>query len=428
MTSALVLGVTADLDFAAGTFLAGFFRHNPGFAGDVVVLHDGLSPAAQAALARLAPRLRLEPFGPRRARLRLAAAGLGRPAQIRRALAGRSPMVLAKFEMFDWLDRYESVVWCDADMLVQAPIGGLWQAGPLAWRALADGALARRRGVLEALPHLIRAQDVPLPNGGVVVAGAALRSQWGLGTADLYAMAAELVRHTRAGTLDELALFLLASRHALPVTALEPGLNHSVAAPGAEQARILHAIGPDKFWNATPLRHACPQWQADHALWVAAGGRPAPEPERLADVHPMAADAALAMARNRAFWQELWQDLGPALPPGLWPDLDTGAPFLRFHLTGHGRTLWAELTPAPAPGRLRLAAGAERATLPDPGLPERLHAALAATGLGLTRKDARLLHVWFTEIPRGAAPAALALLRGALARALDPAEAPCPPR
>ena len=53
MTTALVLGITADLDFAAGAFLAGFRRHNPDFSGEVVILQDGLPPASQAALSRL---------------------------------------------------------------------------------------------------------------------------------------------------------------------------------------------------------------------------------------------------------------------------------------------------------------------------------------------------------------------------------------
>lgn len=425
MSHALVLGITADLDFAAGAFLAGFFRHNPGFAGDVVVLHDGLDEQARQALARLAPRLRLEPFGAAQVRTRLIAAGLDRP-QIRRALARRHPMILAKFEMFDWLDRYETAVWCDADMLVQAPVGDLWAAGPLAWRALADGALGRRKATLGAVEHLLRVQDVPLANGGVVVAGAGLRDK-GLGARDLYTMAAELVRHTRAEALDELALFLLASHHGLAVTALDGGLNHSVATPGAAQARILHAIGPDKFWNAAPLRQTCPQWQADHDLWVAAGGRPAPDPDRLTGVHPMTPDATLAAARNRLFWQQIWHDLGPALPAGLWPDLRPDLPQLRLHLTGHDRHLWAELAPTASPGRLRLAVGVDKQGAPDPALIVQLHQTLAATGLALRYKDARAVHVWFTETVPPALPAALALLREAMAAALTEPRTACPP-
>ena len=424
MTTALVLGITADLDFAAGTFLAGFFRHNPGFDGDVVVLHDGLRQDAQQALAHLAPRLRLEPYGPRRARRRLAEAGLERPAQIHKALGRRSPMMLAKFEMFDWLDRYETCVWCDCDMLVQAPVSDLWQAGPLGWRALAAGALGRRAQVLASVSHLLTVPDVPLANGGVVVAGAALRTRWGLGARDLYAMAAELVRHTRIETLDEMALFLLASHHGLPVSALDPGLNHSIAAPGTVRARILHAIGPDKFWNAAPLYHACPQWRADHDLWIAAGGRPAPAPTRLTQVHPLAPDAALAAARNREIWHTLWADLGPSLPPGLWPDLATDRPFLRLYPTGQGRAVWAELTPTAVPDRFRMAVGVERAQVSDPALPDRLHDALAATGLRLKRKDARVVHVWFAEVPRNTIPAALTLMRDALIHALLPQDMP----
>ncbi len=414
MTALLVLGVTGPLGFAAGTVLAAFRAHNPDWAGAVAVLHDGLSPPDAAALARLGLPVRLVPFGPAQVAARLAAAGMpgtGAPDRLGRW----GWMALAKFEMLDWLDRHPACVWLDADVLVQGPVADLWMAGPLAWRPLPDAALGRRAAVLDALAPGPRPPGVPLPNGGVVVAGAGLRAI-GLDAAALWAQAARLLLHSRAGSVDELALYLLACRHGVPVTALDSSLNHPADQPGAARARIVHAIGPDKFWNTAALHQGYPGWQAAHARWVAAGGTPAPAPDRLLDVHPADPAAVIAAARNRAFWQTLWPDLGPALPRGLWPDLRSDRAFLRLHLTGASRALWIDLARAASPRRLGVSIGVERRRLDDPGLPARIDAALPHPRP--LRHDGRRLTEWRAEVPLDAVPETVQGLRDALLTAL----------
>ena len=76
----------------------------------------------------------------------------------------------------------------------------VWALEGLPWRPLPDGALARRAEVMAAFAKL-RRDGLPLLNAGVVGMGSALREQ--LRSVDLYAM--------------------------------------------------LHAICPDKFWNAAPF-------------------------------------------------------------------------------------------------------------------------------------------------------------------------------
>lgn len=414
MRPLLVLGVTGTLGFAAGTVLAAFRAYNPDWMGEVAILHDGLSATDAAALARLGLPVRLVPFGRSDAAARLAAAGLDGSA----ALEGFGRwgwMTLAKLEMLDWLDRHPACVWLDADVLVQGPVGALWDAGPLAWRPLAEGALGRRAAVLDALAPVPRPAGVPLPNGGVVVAGAGLRAS-GLGAAALWAQAARLILHTRAGSVDELAFYLLACQHGVPVTALDTGLNHPADQPGAARAPIVHAIGPDKFWNTAALRQGYPGWQAAHDRWVAAGGTPAPAPDRLLDVHPADPAAVITAARNRAFWQTLWPDLGPALPRGLWPDLRSDRAFLRLHLTGASRALWIDLARAPSPRRLGVGIGVERRRLDDPGLPDRIDAALPHPRP--VRHDGRRLTEWRAEVPLDAVPETVQGMRDALLTAL----------
>ena len=415
---ALVLGVTESLGFAAGVVIASFLRHNPGFGGEVVVLHDGLPPGALSALSRLAPRLRLVALDRATVLARLAQGGLDDPAALDR-LGRWGAMTLAKFEMFDWFDRYETVVWADADILVQGAVPDLWQAGPLAWRPLAPGAIDRRAPVMAAMAALIRRPAVPLPNGGIVVASAALRGK-DVSAATLYTHAAWLLGQTSATSIDELALFLLASSGDIAVQALPEDLNHPADQPGALAARIVHAIGPDKFWNAAPLRHGFPGWNAAHQAWVAAGGAPAPAPDRLLAVHPDDPGEALVWARNRAYWLGLWPDLGPAMPRGIWPDLRTERASLRLYLTGISRHVWLDLTRTAQPRRLRAGIGVERRKLADPGLPDRIAFALAsAASLPLRQHHGRRLTEWHTELPLDAVPQAVQSLRDVLIHAME---------
>jgi hypothetical protein len=414
MNPLLVLGVTGPLGFAAGTVLASFRAQNPGWAGEVAILHDGLPASDAAALGRLGLPMRLVPFGRADVAARLAAAGLDGSTALD-GLGRWGWMTLAKFEMLDWLDRHPACVWLDADVLVQGPVAPLWDAGPLAWRPLPDGALGRRAAVLDALAPVPRPAGVPLPNGGVVVAGAGLRAM-GLGAAALWAQAARLILHTKAGSVDELAFYLMACQHGVPVTALDTGLNHPADQPGATRAPIVHAIGPDKFWNAAALRHGYPGWQAAHDRWVAAGGTPAPAPDRLLDVHPADPAEVITAARNRAFWQTLWPDLGPALPRGLWPDLRTERAFLRLHLTGASRALWIDLARAASPRRLGVGIGVERRRLDDPDLPARIDAALPHPRP--PRHDGRRLTEWRAEVPLDAVPETVQGMRDALLTAL----------
>lgn len=417
---ALFLGITADMAFAAGTFLAGFFRRNPGFDGDVVILSDGLPADAQAALARIAHRLRLLPFDMTALHARLEeAAGSATRDGLARSVAHWSPMVYTKFEMLRHFDRYDAMVACDVDLLVQGDVSDLWQVPVIGWRPLPEGARRRRGRFFRAMEDLIGEPAVPLANGGVVAVGPDLRDRHGLSAGDFYAMTGKILQRITLPAVDELALFLAASHRHLPVTPLGLDLNHPVAQAGSHEARILHAIGPDKFWNAVPLRHACPLWSEDHRIWLKAGGSPAPEARNLHQVHPIEPDRALTFARNRAFWQGCWRDLGPQIPSGLWPDLRAERSFLRLHLHGQDQSVFLEIARTGSEDRMRVSAGIEKALMKDPDLPARFDAALGALE-GLKRHDGRRLLQWSQEVDLAQIPALLAHLQTRILTGMRP--------
>lgn len=356
---AVVMGVTGGLAFAAGALLAGLRQHDAGFSGDVLLFHDGVTAAQQAAFLRLYPAVRFVPFGAADV-----AARLGLPVDhpgLAAVLARGSALMLAKLEMPALLDRYDRCVWLDADILVRGPWGGVWDFGALAWRPLAEGAAGRRAATLARLADLPLAIAVPLPNGGVV--GVSRRLPDGA-AAGLWALARRLVAETEADTVDELAFWLFAASRGVPVTRLPMGLNHPVNKAGAGAATLVHAIGPHKFWNAAPLRQLWPDWQAHQAKWVAAGGDGYDGPLLLADVHPEDPGLVMQAAAHRADWLALYNGLRDDLPMGLQVDPRLDRKYMRLTFAGLPASRHLRLSATPNPRRILLDLRLERTVLP----------------------------------------------------------------
>lgn len=329
---AVVFGITADHAFAAGTALASLLVHEPGFDADVVIYHDGLPADQQAAFMRLWPRCRFRPFGADTVTDRL-----GVPLDDPRVapyFAHLSPMVLAKLELPDLLDDYRKVIWLDDDVLVRSQVGDLWDFDCLAWRPLPQGAFARRQGVLDLYANQSLDPDVPLLNGGVIGVARGFVDRGG-SRRSIHEIARHLVAVGPSTQLAEMPWYLVAATLGLPVKTWPMRLNHPVTTPGVAHASIAHAIGPHKFWNATPLRHLFPDWLHHQATWVACGGDPYAGPLLLGDTHPSEASEVLRAADNREFWLKVYADLRPKLPPGILVDLRHDQKSLRFFL--HGR-------------------------------------------------------------------------------------------
>lgn len=354
------MGVTGSHAFAAGALLAGLLRHDPGFGGDVVLFHDGVTAAQQAAFRRMHPAVRFVPFG-----VAEAAARLGVPVDHRglaAVLARGSALMLAKLEMPALLDRYDRCVWLDADILVRGPWGGVWNFDALAWRPLADGAAGRRATTLGLFPDLPQAAAVPLPNGGVV--GVSRRLPAGAAAA-LWSLTRRLIEETEADTVDELAYYLFAASRDVPVTRLGMALNHPVNRAGAGGAVLLHAIGPHKFWNASPLRQLWPDWQADQARWVAAGGDGYGGPMLLADVHPEDPGLVMQAVAQRAEWLALYDEIQPDLPMGLQVDPRLDRKYMRLTFAGLPASRHLRLVISPNPRRIVLDLRLAKSLLPE---------------------------------------------------------------
>ena len=110
--------VTDSFVPGAVVMLGSFRTHHPGFAGDVVVLHDGLSEASRTILEVVGGRVRFEPVRP---------ALVERVARLDAAYPGRL-LSSAGFHALDAfrLGGYRKVLFYDSDVLFQGPVGELF--------------------------------------------------------------------------------------------------------------------------------------------------------------------------------------------------------------------------------------------------------------------------------------------------------------
>ena len=116
----LATAVTDSFVPGAVVMLGSFRDHHPGFEGDVVVLHDGLSEESRTILATVGGRVRFEPVRPELT---------DRVARLREAYPNRlyPSAVFHAIHAFR-LDGYRKVLFYDSDVLFQGPVGELFGA------------------------------------------------------------------------------------------------------------------------------------------------------------------------------------------------------------------------------------------------------------------------------------------------------------
>ena len=114
----LATAVTDSFVPGAVVMLGSFRAHHPGFEGDVVVLHDGLSEESRTILEAVGGRVRFEPVRPELT---------ARVARLREAYPYRlfPSAVFHAIHAFR-LDGYRKVLFYDSDVLFQGPVGELF--------------------------------------------------------------------------------------------------------------------------------------------------------------------------------------------------------------------------------------------------------------------------------------------------------------
>ena len=261
---AVVMGITGNWAFAAGTVLLALRRHNPDLNADIVVFCDGSLPAEDARILQ-DMGAQLVPFTPVAAEL------------TEEALSVFSPLSLAKFHCFDLLQHYESVVWLDSDILVQDSLEELFACGPLGL-ALEDPEFSDPAGAKPAQINLHGPlQDFDSEahnlNSGIIVFRNDLPEPEMLRQLclDFVCTHGTLLRYPDQAAFNALAQVLL-RKNPHSVQLLPQRFNAHPRNPVATFAPVVHAFGAYKLWNDGLTATCFPEWQRDYARWQRLGG------------------------------------------------------------------------------------------------------------------------------------------------------------
>ena len=264
---ALLLGVTADLAFAAGALLLSLRRHSPNLRPDIRIYTDGgLAPGDERLLRELGAET--APYAP--------PAAAYRPESV----AQFSLLALARFEALPLLRTYSSVIWLDVDTAIQGDITELANRGPLAL-AREDPAYNEDGRVTLAsvntaasVPELDAAQ--PNCNSGVLVFRDTIPDPEGVYSQCmrwLTTYAEELAFPDQTVVNMLVQRFLRESPELVDFLPIER-FNCHPRNPKARHAAIVHMFGPFKTWYDGLTRCSFPEWDRDYAHWVALGGAP----------------------------------------------------------------------------------------------------------------------------------------------------------
>lgn len=263
---AVVMGITGNWAFAAGTVLLALLRHNTALNADIIVFCDTALPEKDARILQ-DMGAQLVPFVPVAAEL------------TEEALSVFSPLSLAKFHCFDLLRHYESVVWLDSDILVQDSLEELFACGPLGL-ALEDPEFSDPPGAKPAQINLHGAvpgfnSEAHNLNSGIIVFRNDLPDPEGLRQMclDFVCRHGTLLRYPDQAAFNALAQMLLRQRPQC-VCLLPQHFNAHPRNPAATFAPVVHAFGAYKLWNDGLTATCFPEWQRDYARWLRLGGSP----------------------------------------------------------------------------------------------------------------------------------------------------------
>ena len=252
---AIMVGATGNIMFAVGNIYLSILRHSPNLEFDFIIYHIGMDKKDKKVFEKFNNIIIKEycfPFDQNK---------------LESSLLKYSEMTFAKFEMFDLLGEYETVIWIDTDIAVQGDISPLKKFGPLSY---AEG--SPKFKVIDNFKEPVTGFDMELTslNSGLIVINQELPQhahlrEW------CYKMThkhAAKLRWGDQGIQMLLLQYLDCPSKTLPrrIYNAHPDSQYSVT------ATLVHAFGPRKFWNNSHVCAAFPEWWRTHQQWLRLGG------------------------------------------------------------------------------------------------------------------------------------------------------------
>lgn len=113
--TAIVFGITKELTFALANVILGIKKHSPSLADKIIVFHDGISTKDKEILTNILPCRFIDYEFPIKDKQNFDPFFFNQ----------FSSMAYSRFECFDLLNEFKTVIWLDVDILIQKDISGL---------------------------------------------------------------------------------------------------------------------------------------------------------------------------------------------------------------------------------------------------------------------------------------------------------------
>jgi hypothetical protein len=258
---AFLLGISANLGFAAGNVALSLNKYMGSEAFDILIYYSSLHEHDRIALGKI-PHVHLVPFQLDATFIELMLSRLPPTSRFRNA---DSLMCFCHFEAFALLDRYKTVVWLDADVAIQGSLSGINEFKPIG--ITADSPWPVRGNFTEAVPGYN--MDRPGWCSAVMVV------QDDLPHADLYRWCYDKAAEYAPILVNpDQGIINLAFEH-FRITPSEMPLEVWQCVPWREQARtarITHFGTDRKVWSDPNVFAAFPEWYRTHLEWLELGG------------------------------------------------------------------------------------------------------------------------------------------------------------
>lgn len=256
---AVVFCITQNLTFAVANVIIGLKRYSQNLTNNIYIYHNGITASDKVALLKIAEGIVFIEFTEEQFLKRI----VMNPS-IQRYVEKLSYIVFAKFEAIDLLQEYHHIVILGADLLIQKDISSILESEYIAWRPVQAYNLKNKTQIDELSP------DASAPNGCLLhFSDRIIAKQF---TAQkCYDVLCEYSQKIKYIS-DEVVYGIIAHLNRIPITELEIEYNCWPTYHNSDNAFIIHAFGPSKFWNNRLLQLVYREWCVNNNIWANMGG------------------------------------------------------------------------------------------------------------------------------------------------------------
>lgn len=256
---AIVLGSSCDMAFAIGTFLIDLKKHSPNLVDDVIIYHDGISKKDQKVMNQILPAKFIK--------YKLSFGNNMNPYVQNRF----SDLVFYKYECLKLLEEYKTVIATDFDIVLLDDISEIAQKTN---ENITCKMLINNNGLYNYFDqNVIENNDfkydmnITTMSAGLIVFYDSLKD-----FNNMYNYCIEnTLKFSKYLLLPEQAIFsLMINDFNIKPEKIEREIwvVHPKDINERPKAKILHALGDDKFWDRLPNE----QWNENYNTWLSMGG------------------------------------------------------------------------------------------------------------------------------------------------------------